>query len=63
LTAYFGKKLHLSQMGKLNDVLEIRNKKSKKFKILNEKGLKFEKNMISPKNQLESQPHYFNQEI
>jgi phage regulator Rha-like protein/ribosomal protein L7/L12 len=31
----------------------------KEFKSLTEKGLKFGKNMISPKNQLESQPHYF----
>jgi ribosomal protein L7/L12 len=31
----------------------------KEFKSLTEKGLEFGKNMISPKNQLESQPHYF----
>ncbi|EJF06745.1 putative phage-encoded protein [Thiovulum sp. ES] len=31
----------------------------KEFKSLTEKGLKFGKNLISPKNQLESQPHYF----
>jgi ribosomal protein L7/L12 len=31
----------------------------KEFKSLTEKGLQFGKNMISPKNQLESQPHYF----
>jgi phage anti-repressor protein/ribosomal protein L7/L12 len=31
----------------------------KEFKSLTEKGLKFGKNMISPKNQLETQPHYF----
>jgi phage anti-repressor protein/ribosomal protein L7/L12 len=31
----------------------------KEFKSLTEKGLKFGKNIISPKNQLESQPHYF----
>jgi ribosomal protein L7/L12 len=31
----------------------------KEFKSLTEKGLEFGKNMISPKNQLETQPHYF----
>jgi ribosomal protein L7/L12 len=31
----------------------------KEFKSLTEKGLQFGKNMISPKNQLETQPHYF----
>jgi hypothetical protein len=31
----------------------------KEFKSLTEKGFEFGKNMISPKNQLESQPHYF----
>jgi hypothetical protein len=31
----------------------------KEFKSLTEKGLEFGKNVISPKNQLESQPHYF----
>jgi phage anti-repressor protein/ribosomal protein L7/L12 len=31
----------------------------KEFKSLTEKGLEFGKNIISPKNQLESQPHYF----
>jgi phage regulator Rha-like protein len=31
----------------------------KEFKSLTEKGLQFGKNIISPKNQLESQPHYF----
>jgi phage anti-repressor protein/ribosomal protein L7/L12 len=31
----------------------------KEFKSLTEKGLDFGKNVISPKNQLESQPHYF----
>jgi hypothetical protein len=31
----------------------------KTFKSLTEKGLKFGKNLISPHNQLETQPHYF----
>jgi ribosomal protein L7/L12 len=31
----------------------------KTFKSLTEKGLQFGKNMISEKNQLETQPHYF----
>jgi prophage antirepressor-like protein len=31
----------------------------KEFKSLTEKGLEFGKNMISPKNQLETQPHYY----
>ena len=31
----------------------------KEFKSLTEKGLQFGKNMISEKNQLETQPHYF----
>jgi ribosomal protein L7/L12 len=31
----------------------------KEFKSLTEKGLQFRKNMISEKNQLETQPHYF----
>ncbi|EJF07626.1 prophage antirepressor [Thiovulum sp. ES] len=31
----------------------------KEFKSLTEKGLEFGKNLISPKNQLETQPHYF----
>ncbi|EJF05960.1 hypothetical protein ThvES_00019790, partial [Thiovulum sp. ES] len=31
----------------------------KEFKSLTEKGLKFGKNVISPKNQLETQPYYF----
>ncbi|EJF06474.1 hypothetical protein ThvES_00014370, partial [Thiovulum sp. ES] len=31
----------------------------KEFKSLTEKGLEFGKNVISPKNQLETQPYYF----
>jgi hypothetical protein len=31
----------------------------KTFKSLTEKGLEFGKNLISPHNQLETQPHYF----
>ncbi|EJF07046.1 putative phage-encoded protein [Thiovulum sp. ES] len=38
---------------------EIKIPLLKEFKSLTEKGLKFGKNLISPKNQLESQPHYF----
>ena len=33
--------------------------KIRTFKSLTEKGLKFGKNVISPHNQLETQPHYF----
>jgi hypothetical protein len=44
--------------------LEIKTRKStgstiKTFKSLTEKGLEFGKNVISPHNQLETQPHYF----
>jgi hypothetical protein len=44
--------------------LEVKTRKStgstiKTFKSLTEKGLKFGKNVISPHNQLETQPHYF----
>jgi hypothetical protein len=46
-------------------ILEIQTRKSsksselKEFKSLTENGLKFGKNLISPNNQLETQPHYF----
>ena len=57
-----------------NGLLEIKTRKSTKtevnekgekkqivktFKSITEKGLKFGKNIISPNNQLETQPHYF----
>lgn len=47
-------------------VNEVKTRKSttsengfKTFKSLTNKGLEFGKNMISPLNQLETQPHYF----
>jgi len=33
--------------------------KMREFKSLTEKGLKFGKNIVSPQNQRETQPHYF----
>ena len=42
--------------------LERKSSKSeevKEFKSLTEKGLKFGKNIVSPQNQRETQPHYF----
>jgi hypothetical protein len=64
----------LNQILISNGILEIKTRKSTKkelnengeeiekirtFKSLTEKGLEFGKNLISPHNQLETQPHYF----
>jgi hypothetical protein len=53
----------LNQILISNEILEIKTRKStsgeKSFKSLTEKGLEFGKNLISPHNQLETQPHYF----
>jgi phage regulator Rha-like protein len=53
----------LNQILISNGILEIKTRKSKSgeksFKSLTEKGLEFGKNLISPHNQLETQPHYF----
>jgi hypothetical protein len=53
----------LNQILISNGILQIKTRKSKSgeksFKSLTEKGLEFGKNLISPHNQLETQPHYF----
>jgi phage anti-repressor protein len=59
----FGVKMSAQKFNKLlisAGFLEIKTRKSSKYKTeKDEKGLEFGKNMISEKNQLETQPHYF----
>jgi hypothetical protein len=46
-----------------NGIVEVKTRKSTKgiktYKALTNKGLKYGKNLINPKNQRETQPHYF----
>jgi hypothetical protein len=56
---FFGNKSSKYKTEKDVDGKEVKIPILKEFKSLTEKGLEFGKNMISPKNQLESQPHYF----
>jgi hypothetical protein len=49
----------LTNSGKYKTGKEVKILILKELKSLTEKGLEFGKNVISPKNQLESQPHYF----
>jgi hypothetical protein len=43
----------------LDEETKEKKPKLRTFKSLTEKGLEFGKNVISPHNQLETQPHYF----
>ena len=46
-----------------NGIVEVKTRKSTKgiktYKALTNKGLKYGKNLVNPKNQRETQPHYF----
>ncbi|MBF0589922.1 MAG: hypothetical protein HQL53_12420 [Magnetococcales bacterium] len=52
--------LVLLELGILEEMTRPASKgKTKRFKALTKKGLSFGKNLISPRNERETQPHYF----
>lgn len=55
--AAFNKRL--LQLGILEEKERPSTKGTKKFKCLTDKGMMFGKNLISPRNEKETQPHYF----